>query len=293
MIILMGSYNGAAYIEEQIQSIQQQTIQDWQLIVRDDNSSDHTRELVQQYADQDSRIKLLEDYSHKGVINNFGELLNYAKNHTQAEYYAFADQDDVWLPEKLDRSINKISESNSNDIPSLVFTDVNVVDTHLNTLTPSYLAMLGFDEKNSMDIKQLCWKNIAPGCACLFNKKFFELLKPLPESKKIIMHDAYLVQVAASCGKLEYVNQPLMLYRQHGKNEAGANIDRYQNKKNRNTQKIRHKTIAQLITLKEQYVEHMHPEAKKYIVQQTSFLNLLKMKIKRKWQSSFLAKMVN
>lgn len=295
IIILMGSYNGSAYLEEQIHSIQQQTIENWQLIIRDDNSSDHTRELIKKYSDQDNRIILLNDFSHKGVINNFSELLNFAKMHTHAEYYAFADQDDIWLPKKLERSINKINKINlthqKTQAPSLVFSDLKVVDQKLKTLADSYLNIIGFDPNRSMTLNALCWKNIAPGCACVFNRALLDLLKPLPEAKNIIMHDAYLVQVAASCGKLDYINQALILYRQHGKNSTGATIERHQTKKY-SYSKIRHKTISQLICLKEQYFKFMHAEDKKYILKCTSPYNLILLKLKRQWQSSFLFRII-
>ena len=99
--ILMATHNGEEYIGQQLDSIFAQTNQDWQLLCRDDGSNDSTVSIVTQYMTRHpGRIKLLSDNKGRlGVGLNFGELLE----HSNADYIMFADQDDVWLPEKIDR----------------------------------------------------------------------------------------------------------------------------------------------------------------------------------------------
>ena len=283
--ILMATYNGEQFIEEQVDSIRQQTEVNWQLIIRDDNSSDHTRAILKKLSQQDPRIYLLADHSHKGLINNFGALLDYARQHTQSTYYALADQDDIWLPEKLSTLIDKMDLQQ----PGMVFSDLIVSDQDGQTLHSSFMELTDFDPNTSMLFEELCWKNVAPGCACLFNNKLLAILKPLPDAKYLIMHDGYLVQIAASCGKLTYVDTPLILYRQHGHNETGANIAKHtrnnQLARNRKYKKIRHKTIAQLLALKTQYITIMNPKAQNYLKQKTTWSHIFFLRCLRKWQS--------
>ena len=98
--IVMSTYNGEQFLAEQIDSIQQQTFKDWQLLIRDDGSSDQTPEIIKSFVAQDPRIVFINEHDREnfGVIKNFFTLIK----HDKADYYFFSDQDDVWLEDKLE-----------------------------------------------------------------------------------------------------------------------------------------------------------------------------------------------
>ena len=101
--ILMSTYNGQQFLAEQIRSIQEQSYTDWTLFIRDDGSSDNTKEILKDFEHQDSRIHLIDNdkSDNLGVIKSFHKLVN----HDRADYYFFSDQEDVWLPNKLELSL--------------------------------------------------------------------------------------------------------------------------------------------------------------------------------------------
>ena len=117
--ILLATYNGAAYIREQIDSILQQTVADWHLLVHDDGSTDGTVDIVREYVQTDKRIRLVEDGErHLGVAKNFLHLLKYST----AEYAMFCDQDDIWIDNKVEVMLGVIADKD-NTRPQAVFSN--------------------------------------------------------------------------------------------------------------------------------------------------------------------------
>ena len=134
--ILLATYNSGPYIREQIDSILAQTYSDWKLVVRDDLSTDNTVEIINEYICRyPDKISILDNHGEsKRAYLNFVELL---KN-VESEYYMFCDHDDVWLPNKIDLSIQRMKEIEKQDIPVVVHTDMKVVDQDLNTINESF-----------------------------------------------------------------------------------------------------------------------------------------------------------
>ena len=97
--IVLSTYNGARFLAEQLESIQKQTFTDWQLLIRDDGSTDTTPKIISEFVASDPRIRFINEHDRQnvGVIKNFFTLVKY----DVADYYFFSDQDDVWLPDKL------------------------------------------------------------------------------------------------------------------------------------------------------------------------------------------------
>ena len=117
--ILMATYNGEAFVEEQVQSIINQTYTDWRLLVHDDGSTDKTMEILHRLAEEDERVVVIEDgVQHLGVAKNFIHL---AKQSTAA-YCMFCDQDDVWLPNKVEKMVHAIEQYNQG-VPQVVYTN--------------------------------------------------------------------------------------------------------------------------------------------------------------------------
>ena len=99
--VLMGTYNGARFVRDQLRSIQEQTLSDWTILVRDDGSQDGTLEILLDCAKTDRRIRCVHDsYGRLGIVGNFGELMRIACLGA-ADYVFFSDQDDVWMPNKI------------------------------------------------------------------------------------------------------------------------------------------------------------------------------------------------
>ena len=122
--IALAVYNGENFLSEQLDSILRQTLDNWELIISDDGSSDGTLSIIHKYMSQDSRIHLLENKTRHGCAGNFENALN----HCTGVYIAFCDQDDVWTEDHLEHLLSIIGDK------SLAFADAEAVDINLNTL---------------------------------------------------------------------------------------------------------------------------------------------------------------
>jgi glycosyltransferase involved in cell wall biosynthesis len=223
VFILMACYNGACYVEEQIRSIQEQNFNEWLLIIRDDGSCDSTIELIQRLAQEDSRIHLLEDQDRKnlGASANFSALMQYAVEHG-AHYVFFADQDDVWHPDKLGlmlAAMHELEAIEGGKLPLLIYCDLTVVDEQKRVIAPSYVQYSKrLPEHTNLGI--LMAQNQVIGCACLVNRVALNLAYPVPFDAR--MHDWWVTILCAAAGKIGYVAKSLVQYRQHAANVSGV-----------------------------------------------------------------------
>lgn len=212
--ILLSTYNGEQFLAEQIRSIQAQTFTDWTLLIRDDGSTDKTREVIEDFVERDNRIYFINPESHEnfGVIKNFYTLLK----HDKADYYFFSDQDDIWLPDKLAITLN---EAQKYDVtkPLMVYTDLKVVNEDLKVLSESMIRTQSA-HANTRLVEELT-ENTVTGGTALINHALASTWQSLDN---IIMHDWYLALLAAALGQLVYIDQPTELYRQHDNNVLGA-----------------------------------------------------------------------
>ena len=214
--ILLSTYNGEQYLKEQVKSIQDQTYQNWQLLIRDDGSTDGTVKIIQELVAQDERIRFINQgaIENLGVIKSFHALLKYEK----ADLYCFSDQDDVWLPEKIAIQVAE-AEKHPQNKPLLVYTDLKVVDENLNVQHESMIRTQS-DHANTELIQELT-ENTVTGGVAMINHALAELWTG-QEKHTLLMHDWYLALLAAAFGKLIYIDQPTELYRQHSSNVLGA-----------------------------------------------------------------------
>lgn len=218
--ILLATYNGCHFIREQLDSIFSQTNECWHLYVHDDGSKDGTLEILSEYENRYSgRMTVLKYDSQGGAKNNFLSLLE----KVEAPYYMFSDQDDVWLPNKVEIEYARMKEAESHEgaKPILVFTDLVVVDVNKNVINPSFWEYEGIYPKFVKRFTDLAALNIVTGCTMLFNHKAKEILGK--SYGKAMMHDAWIAMHVIACGgALCEVDTATMLYRQHGDNTLGA-----------------------------------------------------------------------
>lgn len=218
--ILMATYNGESYVAEQIESIQHQTCQDWRLLVSDDCSTDGTLDVVRRYAAEDGRIRVVsEGVRHGGAKGNFFSLMGASTS----AFFMFCDQDDVWLPQKIEKELDEARSTEGelgSSVPIAVYTDMRVVDDTLHETAPSFLAQ---DRKRDVggDLRQFLSISCAAGCTMLCNAALRNLVIGT-DCSAALMHDWWLCIIAASCGALVYLDEPTVLYRQHSDNEVGA-----------------------------------------------------------------------
>lgn len=207
--VMMSTYNGAKYLCEQIDSILQQKYINVELYIRDDGSTDETLSILKKYEVYDN----VHIYSCKniGVVESFMDLLfTVPKNYN---FYAFSDQDDVWLLNKIKVAIDRIGEE---DIPKLYFSRKTFVDENLNEIFMNDIHV------RDTGIGVALINSFASGCTMVFNQRLHEYLCQYhPKLKSMRLHDAWVCIVAAALGKVVYDRDSYILYRQHGDNITG------------------------------------------------------------------------
>jgi rhamnosyltransferase len=220
--IVLSTYNGAEFLAEQIESIRAQTAAEWRLYVRDDGSDDETPAVIANCAARDSRITVLSDHAgNLSAPSSFGVLLSHA--FARDESFVFlSDQDDVWLPTKAERMLTVAVEQEGRmgaQVPLLVHSDLRVVSPTLDLVHPSYLALQQLDPHEDTRPTRLLFRNAVTGCASLVNRALLTRALPFP---RVAMHDWWLAQCAAVFGRIVFVEEATVLYRQHDDNVLGA-----------------------------------------------------------------------
>ena len=225
--ILLATYNGGRFVQRQIQSVLAQMDDRCRLLIRDDGSTDATLPLVRQFvAQHPDRIVLFDDgSSHLGVCGSFGRLLE----HSDADYLVLCDQDDVWLPGRISRPLERIQRVERElgaSTPVLAHTDLVVVDENLRPIAPSFWSYCNIDPHHGSVLNRLLVQNVVTGCATVVNRALARLACPMPHSAP--MHDWWLALVASAFGRIEAVAEPTVLYRQHSANRLGATCYNWQ-----------------------------------------------------------------
>lgn len=216
--ILMSTYNGESFLDAQLASIFQQTEKDFHLYIRDDGSTDRTLEIIKKWQQYHENITVLSDEENLGAKNSFLKLLE----QVDAAYYLFADQDDVWLPEKVSKSISalKSAEKNTEHHPILAVCDCKVVSRDLQVITDSFWRYTQTHPAHLRTLQHWLVFNASPGCSMAFNKSLKEKIFPVPAT--VLMHDWWAAILAKKYGEIIVIDEPLMLYRQHNANALGA-----------------------------------------------------------------------
>jgi hypothetical protein len=219
--VLLATYNGARFLREQIESVFAQQDVQVSILARDDGSNDGTQDILTEYATSHPRqFQVVQDNLRTGTARgNFGLLLQA----TKAEYAAFCDQDDVWLPHKLNASVKAmraLENKHGVDTPLLVYTDLRVVDQQLHTVNESLWQTNELWNAQAPTLPKLLSENVVTGCTALLNRALIDRMRSMPATAQ--MHDHWAALIASSLGDLATVPEATVLYRQHGNNVVGA-----------------------------------------------------------------------
>jgi len=218
--ILLATFNGGRYLSQQLDSIFLQEYQNFKILIRDDGSTDNTVEIISLYQKkQPEKIQFIEDdFGNIGSSESFMLLLSLSTS----DYAMFCDQDDVWLPNKIIVSLNKIKSLDSKcrvPAPLLVFTDLVVVDQDLNVINKSFWRYQKLNPATAKKWKDQLVQNVITGCTVIINKRAREVCLPYSLN---MMHDQWVGVMTAKHGVLDYLNEQTVLYRQHASNTDGA-----------------------------------------------------------------------
>lgn len=219
--ILLSTYNGESFIIEQLDSIFQQTYQNFTLFIRDDASSDHTLERMTEYfdlhPDYQEKIVFLSNPEHQnlGYIKSFWQLLSKCGN---ADYYAFCDQDDVWLPTKLAQAVSFL-EQEQRQIPLLYFANYDYCDADLHFLHHAP------EVKLPITFRDVLFYTPAFGFSILINHSLRMLALKTSDAANL-PHDGWVQKLAAAFGKILYNPECSAYYRRHGNAVTASNAQK-------------------------------------------------------------------
>lgn len=219
--IMMATYNGEKYIKEQINSILNQTYTDWKLYVSDDCSTDATYKILCEYVEQ--YPKKIEIINHNKKMGGAKENFSFLYEHVpEADYYMFADQDDVWIESKIEKMICFFEEKVAEEIPVLIYCDLYITNHSLEIISDSFMKHQKY-EREKQNTYSVLSKNYIPGCVMMFNDNLKKVVKRIPLD--CFMHDWWLTLGAMFFGKVYFYNESLNYYRQHENNTIGASMN--------------------------------------------------------------------
>jgi glycosyltransferase involved in cell wall biosynthesis len=219
--ILLSTYNGQKYLPSLLESLENQSNTLWDLIVRDDGSSDESNGIVRAFqAKHPDNVAIVDNAQlHLGPKDSFAELLK----HSNAPYCMFCDQDDVWLPAKIELTYNKMRETEADgSVPVLVYTDLIVANANLDIIDESFFHFQNIATHLDHDKYYLFYKNPSAGCTIMINHAAVEAIQPI--GSKAVMHDWWTSIFCSTSGIMACLNTPTALYRQHQFGTLGAEM---------------------------------------------------------------------
>ena len=220
--ILLALYNGEKYLEELLNSLENQNYKYWRLIAADDGSTDNTLEIIKNFAEKSfHEIEIHVNKPATGSAKeNFMSLFQYVKS----PYVMFCDQDDVWLNDKIEITLQKMLDNEKiygTETPVLINTDLKVVNSELEIIDESFFHFSSFTK--DFTLKEQLAMNKVPGCTVMINEALYKyVLQKNIDSSKILMHDSWLMLIALCFGKRDFVDKSTILYRQHSLSSIGA-----------------------------------------------------------------------
>jgi glycosyltransferase involved in cell wall biosynthesis len=224
--VVMATFNGELYLEEQLDSILSQSLQPAEILVCDDRSLDNTVSILDKYS-RKGYLKYVVNETQLGLIANFKKGVALT---SERGYIALSDQDDIWLPNKLELSAEKLRSIDDSIHPTIVYSDLILIDKNKSVLNTSFRNELGQDVyKHSL--RTLLFGNFVNGCTVLMNEKMKQFFATIPDNVTL-NHDAWIALIAFTFGKVDVVSGSLIKYRKHENNVTGVStlekMNRYQ-----------------------------------------------------------------
>ncbi len=211
--VVLCTYNGEQYLPELLDSLLQQTLLPGELVWRDDGSTDTTPGLAKEFAERAPfPVNFSVNARNLGPIQNFGHALS----HATASRIALCDQDDVWLPNKLELLASQFEDPGT----KMVYSDSLLVDSELTPYDQTLLEQRGTQHPDKESLGYLLFQNTVSGCVSMFDSELLPVALPIPD--EAIMHDWWVTLVAAATGQVKYVPTVTTLYRQHDANVLGS-----------------------------------------------------------------------
>lgn len=215
--ILLSTFNGERWLPELLHSLSAQTLP-FELIWRDDGSTDTTREIVKR-----AEWLQLTEVHHSDAGNNLGACASYGvlmqtALQSEAEIFFLADQDDIWMCDKLEKMVSRYSAFSS-DQPLLIHHDLRVVEQNGAEMAPSLWRFMRLDAEQT-EVARFLTRNSVTGCATVVNRALLEKAAPVPDAA--LMHDWWLGLIASVFGQIHIEEARLVDYRQHAGNTLGA-----------------------------------------------------------------------
>ena len=209
--VALGTYNGEKYLKEQIDSILNQTYRNIELVITDDCSTDNTPVILREYADKYDNVHVYFNEKNLGLVRNFEKAIKYV----QGEYIAFADQDDIWLPEKIQRLVDNIGDN------MLIYSDSAYIDAESNLMgkkISDYRHLIAGKNLYTSIAESGLW---VAAHSMIFRRELLDLALPFPNAPHL-NHDGWMAYIAMLKGTIAFIPEVLVLYRQHGYNLVGG-----------------------------------------------------------------------
>jgi glycosyltransferase involved in cell wall biosynthesis len=213
------TYNGEKYLLEQLESLENQTLAPFEIVILDDCSTDNSFSILEKFKKNSKlNVRLFKNEKNLGVAKSFEKALSIC----EGDYFSFCDQDDVWFKDKLETFSKKMRDSEEKygkETPLLIYSDLQVVDKNLNLIHHSGNQLTHKNQIEGSPLNPVIVENLVSGCASMFNKKLKEIA--LPFGQNVWFHDWWLALVACANGVIVPIKSPTIFYRQHGNNCIG------------------------------------------------------------------------
>jgi len=208
--IALALYDGQRWLADFLDSVARQSYRNWRMVVADDGSRDGSVDTLRNYFRERPHQLLIVPRTRErtGAARAFADALAMCT----ADFIALADQDDIWLPEKIERLLAAIGTHEAGR-PCLAYSDMKVVDQDLNPITGSWWHYSKTRSSWALSVRHTICQNTVPGCAMMLNRALLRRALPIP--LEVAMHDWWILLVALASGKVLDVAEPLVLYRRH------------------------------------------------------------------------------
>lgn len=205
------------FLEKQLESIGRQTVQPTEIVVGDDSKNDVGLKILKDWSSKTKiPCQIIQNKERLGITHNFSNVLS----RTTGNYIFLCDQDDVWLPNKIEQSVQQIKKNEGDgSTPVLFHTDLELIDARGTVTSPSFMAKQRIRGGIQNQLNHLLLHNNVTGCSASMNRSLLKAATPIPDNA--IVHDWWLALVASIIGKTVFVREPLTQYRMHSSNTIG------------------------------------------------------------------------